>query len=182
MRRRFRRKPRAQAVQAPTNRANDRILADPVQLVDHENTHHGEVSLAKAKEVAAAAGLDLVEVSPKAKPPVCKVLDYGKFQYNASKQMRQQQAAQKKVATKGIRIGLRTDGHDLEFKKKQAEKFLGKGNKVKLEIVLRGREKAHQDLARENILAFLETIEIPYKFEEEVKKFPGGFNTIIAPE
>jgi len=163
-------------------RANDRILADPVVLIDENGKPHGEVSLSQARELAQTAGLDLVEVSPKAQPPVCKILDYGKFQYSQAKQFRQNKAHQKKVETKGVRLGLRTDKHDLDFKKSQVEKFLKKGNKVKVEIVLRGREKAHQDLAKENIGAFLEHIEIPFKTEEEIKKFPGGFNTIITPE
>lgn len=182
MRRRFRRKPKKKASTGPQLRANDRIRADIVMLIDDKGTHHGELPLAEAKKIAEAAGLDLVEVSPKAQPPVCKILDYGKLQYIQSKQARQHQANQKKVSTKGIRIGIRTDAHDLDFKKKQAEKFLDKGHKVKVEIVLRGREKAHQDLAKKNITDFLAMISIPYKTEEEIKRFPGGFNTIIAPE
>ncbi len=181
MRRRFRRKPKKTS-KAPQMRANERIFADPVILIDHNNEYVGETSLTEARALAESVGLDLVEVSPKAQPPVCKILDYGKFQYMQQKQHRQSQAAQKTVSTKGVRIGLRTDTHDLDFKKRQAEKFLSKGNKVKVEIVLRGREKAHQGLARENIIEFLNTLEIPFRTEEEVKKFPGGFNTIIAPE
>ena len=181
MRRRFRRKPKRTS-RVPQMRANERIFADPIILIDHNQEHIGEIALKEACEIAEGAGLDLVEVSPKARPPVCKILDYGKFQYTQAKQHRQSQAAQKTVSTKGVRIGLRTDTHDLEFKKKQAEKFLSKGNKVKVEIVLRGREKAHQVLARKNIADFLATLEAPFKTEEDVKKFPGGFNTIIAPE
>jgi len=181
MRRRFRRKPRKTS-RAPQMRANGRVFADPVILIDHNGEHVGETPLAEALAIAEGAGLDLVEVSPKARPPVCKILDYGKFQYTQQKQHRQSQAAQKTVSTKGVRIGLRTDTHDLEFKKKQAEKFLSKGNKVKVEIILRGREKAHQGLARENMVEFLKTLEVPFRTEEDIKKFPGGFNTIIAPE
>lgn len=181
MRRRFRRKPKP-VIKAPMTRANERIKADPVIVVDEKGEYRGEMPLAEGITIARAAGLDLVEVSPKARPPVCKVLDHGKFQYTASKQLRQAAAAQKRVDTKGVRIGLRTDAHDLAFKKKQSEKFLDKGNKVKIEIILRGREKAHQDLARESITKFLESIEIPHKVEEPTKRFPGGFNTIIAPE
>lgn len=181
MRRRFRRKPKRKLTQGSQLRANDRIKYTPVMLIDEKGEHRGEVPLKVAKEIAIKAGLDLVEVSPKARPPVCKILDYGKLQYVQSKQQRQQQANQKKTVTKGIRIGIRTDSHDLDFKKKQAEKFLEKGNKVKLEIILRGREKAHQDLAKENMLEFLDIIGIPYKIEDEIKKVPRGFNVVIAP-
>jgi len=181
MRRRFRRKPKKTA-KVPQMRANERIFADPVILIDQNQEHIGEISLHEAHALAEEAGLDLVEVSPKAKPPVCKILDYGKFQYAQAKQYRQAKSQQKVVSTKGVRIGIRTDKHDLDFKKKQAEKFLSKGNKVKVEIVLRGREKAHQTLAKENIEKFLDSLETPYRTEEEIKKFPSGFNTIIAPE
>lgn len=183
MRRRFRRKPKRNNDKVPQMRANDRIFADPVVLIDHNNEHRGEISLAEAKEIAREAGLDLVEVSPKAKPPVCKIIDYGKFQYSQAKQYKQSKSQQKKVDTKGIRIGLRTGEHDLDFKKNQAEKFLKKGNKVKIDLVLRGREKAHRDLGRENLENYLKTItEVPYKVEDEIKKSPDGFSVIIAPE
>lgn len=181
MRRRFRRKPKRKQ-QVPQMRANERIFADPIILIDHNGEHVGEIALSEARAMAESVGLDLVEVSPKARPPVCKIIDYGKFQYAQAKQYKQNKAQQKVVSTKGVRIGLRTDTHDLDFKKKQAEKFLTKGNKVKVEIVLRGREKAHQDLAKENIQNFLKSLEIPFRTEEEIKRFPGGFNTIIAPE
>lgn len=125
--------------------------------------------------------LDLVEVSPKAVPPVCRIMDYGKFQYQQSKQEKVNKLKQKKTEIKGIRIGARTDDHDLDFKKNQTEKFLSKGNKVKIEIILRGREKAFQDLARENIQEFIRGISVPHKLEQEVKRFPGGFNAIITP-
>lgn len=136
----------------------------------------------EAIQIAREKELDLVEIAPIAKPPVCKIMDYGKYQYQQSKQERLNKAKQKKVEVKGIRIGIRTDTHDLDFKKNQAEKFLKKGDKVKAEIVLRGREKAHQDLARKTLSDFLKTITVPYKMEQEIKRFPGGFNTIITPE
>jgi translation initiation factor IF-3 len=135
----------------------------------------------KALEIAKEKMLDLVEIAPKAAPPVCKIMDFGKYQYQKSREERQNKAKQRKVDIKGIRIGVRTDDHDLNFKKDQAEKFLKKGHKIKLEIVMRGREKAHQDLARKNLVEFLKTISIPYKLEQEIKRFPGGFNAIITP-
>lgn len=135
----------------------------------------------KAIEIAKERTLDLVEISPKAVPPVCKIMDYGKYQYQKSREERQNKAKQRKVDIKGIRIGVRTDDHDLDFKKNQVEKFLKKGHKVKIEIVMRGREKAHQDLARTNLIDFLRTISAPYKIEQDIKRFPGGFNAIITP-
>ena len=135
-----------------------------------------------ALRLAQEQELDLVEIAPMAKPPVCKIMDYGKYQYQQSRLDRVNKAKQKKIDIKGIRIGFKTDTHDLEVKKNMAEKFLKKGQKVKIEIFLRGREKAHQDLARKNLEDFIKTITLPFKLEQEVKRYPGGFNTIIAPE
>lgn len=139
------------------------------------------MSVSQAIDMAKTKSLDLVEVSPKAVPPVCKIMDFGKYQYQKSKEERQNKAKQKKSEIKGIRLSIRTDEHDLIFKKNQAEKFLNKNNKIKIEIMLKGREKAHQDLARNSLVKFMKTISIPYKIEQEIKKFPGGFNVIITP-
>lgn len=181
MRRRFRR-PKKEVKVEVRYRANERIRVPRVVVIDGQGEHLGEMRTDEAIEKAQSLGYDLVEVAPNAKPPVCKMLDYGKFQYQQAKQQQQSKSKQKKIDTKGIRIGLRTDAHDLNFKKTQTEKFLNKGQKVKVEIFLRGREKAHRDLAKENLKAFIDTIELPFKVEEEIKSFPGGFNIIIAPE
>jgi translation initiation factor IF-3 len=149
-------------------------------VIDEDGTQLGVMPSMKALEIAKEKMLDLVEIAPKAIPPVCKIMDFGKYQYQKSREERQNKAKQRKVDIKGIRIGVRTDDHDLNFKKDQAEKFLKKGHKIKLEIVMRGREKAHQDLARKNLVDFLKTISIPYKLEQEIKRFPGGFNVIIT--
>jgi translation initiation factor IF-3 len=136
----------------------------------------------QAISMARAKFLDLVEISPKAIPPVCKIMNFGKYQYQKSKEDRQNKSKQKKNEIKGVRLSIRTDTHDLIFKKKQVEKFLEKNNKVKIEITLKGREKAHQDLAKTNLLNFMKTISIPYNIEQEIKKSPGGFNIIINPQ
>ena len=150
-------------------------------MIDDEGKQLGEINTFEALAMAKERMLDLVEVSPKAQPPVCRIMDYGKHLYQQSKQLRLAKAKQKKVEIKGVRLGLRTDTHDLEFKKTQSEKFLRQGDKVKIDIVLRGREKAHQDLARQNLQNFLTSIQTPYKIEDPIKRFPGGFNVIIAP-
>jgi translation initiation factor IF-3 len=153
-----------------------------VFVIDEDKNQIGEMSNTDALALARSKGLDLVEVAPNAHPPVCKIANFGKFQYSQSKQDRLSKAKQKKTEVKGVRLGVRTDSHDLSFKKKQTEKFLSKGSKVKIELRLRGREKAHQDLAIENIRKFIASIDIPYKIEEDIKRYPGGFNVLIAPE
>ena len=151
-------------------------------MIDDAGKSLGEMPNYEALDLARSKGLDLVEVSPNAKIPVCKITDYGKFQYIKTKQSRIASAKQKKVELKGVRIGLKTGAHDLDFKKKQAEKFLSKRHKVKIEIILKGREKAHQGLAQNNLKEFADNISIPYRIEENLKRSPRGFDIIIAPE
>lgn len=182
MRRRRHNRPKPKVQVKDRLRINEQILAPQVMVIDLNNENRGLMDTAAAIALAREQEADLVEVSPLAVPPVCKVTDYGKLQYRQAKQDQQQKAKQKKVETKGIRIGFRTDKHDLLFKKTQAEKFLGKGNKVRVEIVLRGREKAMLDKARANITQFIKDIEIPHRFEEEIKRGPMGFNATIVQE
>lgn len=136
----------------------------------------------EAIQLAREKSLDLVEIAPTADPPVCKIMDFGKYQYQQSRQERLNKNKQKKFDIKKIRIGVRTDDHDLGFKREQAEKFLKRGNKVKIEITLRGREKAYQDLARKSLEEFTRSITVPNKREQEIKRYPGGFNLIITPD
>jgi translation initiation factor IF-3 len=136
----------------------------------------------QALGMAREKELDLVEIVPNVRPPIVKIMDFGKYQYQKAKEDQQQKSKQKKTEIKGLRIGLRTDDHDIDVRKKQAEKFLGQGNKVKVEIRLKGREKAHQPLARQTLFEFVKSIETPNKVEQEIKRFPGGFNAVIAPK
>lgn len=166
----------------PIARVNEKIWAKAIRVIGANSEQLGIMTPQEALAIAREHSLDLVEVSPKADPPVCRIMDFGKYQYQKSRQERQNKAKQKKFDIKGIRIGMRTDDHDLEFKKNQSEKFLKKGDKVKVEILLRGREKIHQDLARNNLINFIKSISVPHKVEQEIKRFPGGFNVIIAPQ
>jgi len=153
-----------------------------VRLIDESGQQIGIVPTEEALQMARERELDLVEIVPNVRPPIVKIMDFGKFQYQKAKEEQQQRSKQKKTEIKGIRLGLKTDDHDLDVRKKQAEKFLSQANKVKIEIRLRGREKAHQPLARETLNSFIMSISVPSKIEQEIKKFPGGFNVIIAPK
>jgi translation initiation factor IF-3 len=130
--------------------------------------------------MAQEKGLDLIEIVPNARPPVCRIMDYGKYQYQKSKQEREQRAKQKKVEVKGIRISLRTGQHDLETKIKQAEKFLGKGQKVRIEMILKGREKSLLNLAKEKLNQFIELIPLETKIEQEIKRQPRGLSVVVG--
>jgi len=162
-------------------RVNEYIRLSPVRLIDENGQQVGVVPTEQALQLARERELDLVEIVPNTRPPVVKIMDYGKYQYQKQKEAQQQKANQKKTEIKGLRIGLKTDEHDVEVRRKQAEKFLAAGNKVKIEIRLKGREKAHQPLAREVLANFVQSISVPNKFEQEIKRYPGGFNVIITP-
>ena len=162
-------------------RANADIRARSVRLIDEEGHQVGVLSLEDALTRARQAGLDLVEVSPQSTPPVCKILDFGKYQYQHAKKEKEQRKRQKRIEVKGIRIGFKTNTHDQGLRKKQTEQFLAEGDKVRVEIVLRGREKAHEDLARTILTTFMKSIEAPHAVEEGVEKSPRGFSVTLAP-
>lgn len=136
--------------------------------------------------LAKQRGLDLVEVSPKAIPPVCRIMDFGKYLYKITKQERQHKAKQKIVEMKGIRLSPRISTHDMETKAKQAEKFMDEGAKIKIDLLMRGREKAHGDMAEKKMHEFLEIINANPEFtgkivmEQRPKRQPWGFIAIIS--
>ena len=166
----------------PKNRTNEMIRVSPIRLIGERGEQIGVIETAEALKMAREQELDLVEISPKAEPPVCKLIDWGKFQYLQAKKDNDNKKKQKKTEVKGVRIRPSTGENDLNFKKNQAEKFLKKGNKVKIQIILRGREKAFMDLAKQNLRDFVDKIEIPIKIEQDVTKQFNGFNVLIAPE
>jgi translation initiation factor IF-3 len=161
-------------------RVNERIAAREVMVIGEAGESYGVLSLVDALAKAKELELDLVEVSPLANPPVCRITDFGKLQYKESKKEQAVKAGQKKVDTKGVRLGYRTDKGDLFFKQTQVEKFLGKGHKVFIEMQLRGREKAMGDLAQQNLTNFLKSVTIPFKYEETIKRGPKGFSALIV--
>jgi len=129
--------------------------------------------------MARERNLDLIQVTEKVEPPVCKIGDFGKYLYWVKKKER---GAKKMSQTKTIRLGFNISLHDLQTKANQAEKFLKEGNKVKIELILRGRQKGLSDLGKEKIEQFLQILNnlIPIKAEGELKKEPKGFTLIIT--
>ena len=132
-------------------RINDRIRIREVRLIDGEGEQLGIVPTPEAIRIANEAGLDLVEVSPNAKPPVCKLLDYGKYKFELDKKNKESKKKLKTVRNKEIRMQPKIDIHDLQFKTKHIQEFLDEGFKVKVTIRFRGRELAHTELGR-NVL------------------------------
>ncbi|MBI3304749.1 translation initiation factor IF-3 [Candidatus Parcubacteria bacterium] len=152
-----------------------------MRLIKEDGTQVGVVPFEEAATMARATGLDLIEIAPTANPPVVKLVDYGKFLYQEGKTERKQRAKAKGGEIKGVRITLRISAHDLAHKVRQAEKFLGGGNKVRVELVMRGREKYQfQDRARAHLEAFMQQIAIPTVVEQPPKKYPRGIAATIA--
>lgn len=129
-------------------RVNERIRIREVRLIDEEGNQVGVIPTFEALQMARDRGLDLVEVAPNAMPPVCRLMDYGKFRYEQSRKERESRKHQHVVELKEVRIRPKIDDHDLETKGRQAAKFLTAGDKVKVTVLFRGREMAHPDIGK----------------------------------
>lgn len=152
-------------------RVNDEIRVREVRVVDANGDQLGIMTAREALSVAGERGLDLVEVAPNAKPPVCRIMDYGKHRYEQSKRDKAAKKKQKVVSIKEIRMTPKIDEHDFEVKLKAAERFLKSGDKVKLSVRFRGREIVHSDLAKTKLddlatqLKDISVVERPPKLE-----------------
>lgn len=160
-------------------RVNREIKAEKLVVIDETGKSLGVLSRDEAFKLAQGKGLDLLEVNPNATPPVAKIVDYGKFEYRQKKAEQKFKAAQKKQELKIVRIGLKTSSHDTQVKAGQADKFLQKGDKVKLEIFLRGREKAHRDLAKTKLVEFKKLVKEEHKAEGNAVSTPSGWSVTI---
>jgi len=130
-------------------KSNNRITAPEVQVIGSDGDNIGILNTNEAISIAKEQGLDLIEIAPNAKPPVCKIIDMGKFKYDAQKKANVAKKKQKIVLLKEIKMRPVTESHDYDFKVKNAKKFIGKGDKVKFTIRFKGRELQHSHLGRE---------------------------------
>lgn len=160
---------------------NNLIRAKEVRLIDETGKQLGVLALEKALQAAKERGFDLIQVTEKIDPPVCKIMDYGKYLYHLKKK---EKSAKHHTSNelKSIRLTFGISEHDLETRIRQTEKFLKKGNRIRIEMKLRGRQKALQGFAREKIRKFLKDLEKsnPIKIEKELKKEPRGLTMIIS--
>lgn len=140
------------AISTSELRLNEQIRAREVRLITDTNENIGVVSLQEALALAESKGMDLVEVSPNAKPPVCRIMDYGKFQYERQRRERRARKQQKTVEVKEIQLRPKTDGHHLGFKVRDARKWIESGMKVRVRVRFRGRERDFPDIARNRLL------------------------------
>ncbi|MGB1283927.1 MAG: translation initiation factor IF-3 [Polaribacter sp.] len=164
------------------HRINDKIkYVDEVRLVG-DNVEIGVYPLAKAKELAAEQELDLVEISPKAKPPVCKIIDYKKFMYEQKKREKALKSKATKVIVKEIRFGPQTDEHDYEFKKKHAIKFLQDGAKLKAFVFFKGRSIIFKEQGQILLLRLAQELEEYGKVEQLPKLEGKRMIMFIAPK
>jgi translation initiation factor IF-3 len=162
-------------------RVNEQIRVREIRLIDQDGNQHGVIETAKAKEMAQEAGLDLVEMAPNANPPVCKIIDYGKYKYEQEKRNRESKKKQKLVTLKEIRMQPKIEKHDLEFKTKHVKEFLEEGNKVKVTIRFRGRELAHTELGKvvlDKIMGILDELETTYSVDRK-PQMEGRFMSMI---
>lgn len=150
-------------------------------MIDENGQKVGIMPTQEALRLARERGLDLLEIAPTAKPPVCKIMDFGKYQYQQEKMARQQKAKTKQIEVKGIRITFGMSDHDMDVRARQIEKFLGEGDKVKIELVLRGREKALKDFSKEKMQKFLAKIQTPFQKDQPEKFLPSVIIVVIAP-
>ncbi len=135
----------------------------------------------KALALAQEQGLDLILVNESAKPPVAKIINFDKFRYEREKELKRQYR-QRQLLGKQIQIGAKTAAHDLHVKLKKTEEFLGKGHKVEIQMVLRGRERANRDWAKAKFQEFLKTITVPYRITREIRPGGRGLTVQIDPE
>ncbi|MDW8064018.1 MAG: translation initiation factor IF-3 [Anaerolineae bacterium] len=143
---------------ARKHRVNEAIRARQVRLIGPDGKQMGVVSLIEALAAARQHGLDLVEVAPQADPPVCRIMDYGKFLYEQAKKEREARKALKQIVVKEIRLRPTTDPHHIGFKVRDARRFLNDGNKVKVQVRMRGREMMHLQLGIEMLQRFAEQV------------------------
>lgn len=146
-------------------RTNEQIRVREVRLIDEVGEQRGVLPTVEALRMARELGMDLVEIAPQSNPPVCKILDYGKFKFEQEKKLKDNRKHQKIVKIKEVRMQPKIDDHDLDFKSKHVKGFLEEGNKVKVTIRFRGRELAHTEIGEEVLKSVLTKIEGMYVME-----------------
>jgi translation initiation factor IF-3 len=137
---------------------NSEIEAPQIRLIDDEGTMLGVMSPREALAIAQSKGLDLIEIAPTAKPPTCKIMDYGKWKYESKKKDKAAKKNQSIITVKEVQVRPRTDDHDLETKMKHARRFLLEGDKVKVNLRFSGREMAHQEIGLKTLKKFAESL------------------------
>jgi len=159
---------------------NQYIRAEELRVIDEEGETFGVLSTKDALEKAREMDLDLIEISPNAKPPVAKIMDFGKFQYGEKKKAKAAKAKVKNVEVKSIQVKVGTGDGDLNLKANKASKWLNEGHRIKVELFLPGRTKyMERDFLEERLQRVLKLITVDFTFAQEIKKVPKGIHVII---
>ncbi len=162
-------------------RVNEEITARQVRVIDDDGENHGVITVEEGIRIAEAAGLDLVEVSPNADPPVCKILDYGKFKYEQQKRKNEARKKQKTIEVKEIKFRPNIEQHDYEVKMRALKKFIEEGDKVKVTLRFRGREMAHQELGLEVLQRVQAEMDEQAKVEQRPNMEGRQMIMVLAP-
>lgn len=157
------------------------IRAQSVRVIDENGEQKGVLPTSEAIRLAQERGLDLVEISPGAEPPVCKILDFGKYRFEQGKKQRESKKKQKLVKIKEMRMQPKIDEHDLSFKVKHIREFLAEGSKVKVTVRFRGREMAHKELGKDVLDRVLVMLEDTFVLEASAKMEGRFMSLMIAP-
>ena len=160
---------------------NDQIRITPIRLIDETGAQVGITPTADAMGRARELGIDLVEISPNERPPVCKLMDYGKYKYDQKKKKRQQQKHNHETQLKEIRLRPKTDTHDRDVKLKRAKTFLEKGDKVQFTMMFRGRENAHREIGLKIFKEICNDFEELAKVEQAPKVLGRRMTIVLAP-
>ncbi|MBN2381492.1 translation initiation factor IF-3 [bacterium] len=161
---------------------NNKIQAKEVRLIGAEGEQLGVVSLEKALQLALEEELDLVEVAPQADPPVCRIMDYGKYKYRMKKKMHKSKQKARQIQVKEIQIRPKTDIHDYNFKMNHARRFLVDGNKAKITMLFRGREMSHVDIGKQMLVKMAQELTEISIIEREPKLEGNHMIMILAPK
>ncbi len=152
-----------------------------MRVIDQDGNQAGILGINEALALAEAAGLDLVEIAPNAKPPVCKVIDFGKYRYQVAKKEKESKKAQHQVKVKEIKVKPNTDDHDIETKIKHMKEFLEKGNKVRLTCTFRGREMQHPEFGHRVIQKLCDAVADIATIESPPKQLGRSLSAVVAP-
>ncbi len=169
------------AIREQRVRVNDQIRISPIRLIDADGEQLGIVSLDEARNRATEAGLDLVEVAPDARPPVCRLMDYGKFKYEEARRAREAKKKQHTMQVKEVKYRPGIEEHDYEFKTRHVRRFLEDGDKVKVTMMFRGRQLSHPELGLEVLERVLGDVEDIGKIESQPTREGRTMMMVLAP-
>lgn len=164
-------------------RINHQIRVPELRVITEEGDNLGVMTTSEALGLAEERGMDLIEISPNAVPPIAKIMDYGKYQYIQNKKEKQAKVSSKTTETKQLQVKIGTGDHDLELKAKKADEFLKEGHRIKIELYLRGRSKyMNKDFLKTRLDRILNLITESYKIAEEPKQSPKGLTVVIEKD